>query len=552
MTLLDLETNFRRSPSSDGVVQTQGRRNPDVPRRRWESLAVFAVFTGLYVWIGEWLVQGAHVVSFVTLDQLNRTLMIWHNSPPKLSAVGFNYPPLSTLLMSPLTIVAPWARSLVIVPLVSAPFAAYLMVSVNTLMRRVAVPGLLRAGVLVGLGCNPLFAFYASDGASDLVALSLTVAAVSCLLTWYLTADIRFVLLSGLTFAVAGLAGYQSLVWFAVSFVGVSVVLSRNGAREEEIEGTSVGLAAPAVYALALWVGFSLLLTHRPFGWIPRFPSDGISFGATVTDTGRLVLDGAPLAIVVLPALVVVGLARRDSLALWCAALVAGAIIAPGASSLLHLTASPLAMRDALPILLFAIVGALWLARSLAGSRLTVVGLLIVALVASVPWTYSQMRTFPRQNLESAFTSALSSGASQEGSRTKNGEVVGIDTEKAMAGWIRAHVHGVDQILTDNAQTYAVMLLTGDPGLFLDRVDKSDGPWMRVADAPAHTVRYLLLSRHNTQDLLTQTYPAAANGTDPSLPVAFADARYTLVRVPADYVRPVTGTPDQTTSGGTR
>ena len=46
-----------------------------------------------------------HVVGFETLDRLNRALMVWHNDPSKLSAIGFDYPPLATLLITPLAVV---------------------------------------------------------------------------------------------------------------------------------------------------------------------------------------------------------------------------------------------------------------------------------------------------------------------------------------------------------------------------------------------------------------------------------------------------------------
>ena len=107
-----------------GVIQSVGRRPTDIPRRRWESLGVFAFFLIAWSLFGHWLVVDKHVVGFETLDRLNRALMVWHNDPPKLSALGFDYPPLATLLVTPLTIFSDVARSLVIIPITSAVFAA--------------------------------------------------------------------------------------------------------------------------------------------------------------------------------------------------------------------------------------------------------------------------------------------------------------------------------------------------------------------------------------------------------------------------------------------
>ena len=53
-----------------------------------------------------------------------------------------------------------------------------------------------------------------------------------------------------------------------------------------------------------------------------------------------------------------------------------------------------------------------------------------------------------------------------------------------MAEYIDNNVSRSNSILTDNAQTYAVIMLTGEPEIFFDRVDKSDGPWKEAARRP--------------------------------------------------------------------
>jgi hypothetical protein len=534
-------------------VQLLNRRPADISRQPWESAGIFGFFVAAYVAFGEWLVPGRHVVGFVTLDHFNRALMIWHNSPPKLSAVGFDFPPLSTLFLTPLTIVTPWVTSLVVVPVASAVFAAGIMVMLNTLMRRAALSLGLRVLILLALGCNPLFALYATTGAGDLIPLYFVIAALGALAAWYVTADIRSVLVAGLFFAAATLTGYSTLLLFVVATVGVAAVLARNRAGDSEIEGTTVGFTAPTVYAVALWIAFGLLITHRPFGWVPhQAGAETFSFSEIVNGTVRLIIDGAPIAIVVLPALVIVGFARRDGFTLWCAAFLIATIVTPGAAAALKLTTSPMAMRSALPILLVSVVGAVWLARALRAQHVLVAGLLIVALAASVPWTFSQMKNFKHQNLEAVFAAALSTGESQDGARNQSGQLVGIKNEEEMASFIRAHVHGRNAILTDNAQTYGVMLLSGSPSRFFDRVDKSDGPWKQIALAPGGKVQYLLLSRGNPNDLLTQLYPGAAKGADRQLTVAYSNERYVLVNVPPGYIRPnITLTQPVETSGGT-
>jgi hypothetical protein len=525
-----------------GVVQAVSRRPADVQRRWWESATVLAVFTVLYSVIGYWLVVEKHVVGFETLDRWSRALMISHNDPPKLSAVGFDYAPLSVLLLAPFAVVRPLTESLVVIPVVSAIFAALTLVLVNTMLRRAQVVFPVRLLVLATLGLNPLVVMYASIGSRNFLWLAFVLAALGALFAWYVTADIRFVMIAGLAFAVAAVTGYGSLLWFLVSLVMVAAILSRLGADGTEVEGTTVAFAAPTAYVIALWSLLNLVLLFQPLDWVTHSsdiagaggPGD-LSLLDVLRGTADLVLYGAPIAVVVLPALVLTGILHRNAFALWLGLMLLVSILAPGLAVLVRVTDSPMLMSNALPILLVSVVGAVWLARSAVQGATVVAGALAVALLLSIPWTFSAMTDFQHQGVERAFHDAVSTGDSQEGVRTVDGSVVGYDDERAMADFVLDHADSPGSILTDNASTYAVILMTGKPSIFVDRVDDSDGPWTRTAEDPAGQVRYLLLSTSTESDLLSRRYPDAAGRHDALLHEVYGNARYTLVEVPADY-----------------
>lgn len=525
-----------------GIIQAVGRRPNDVPRRKWESLLVFAFFTVGYGWFGYWVVVDLHVVSFETLDRLNRALMVWHNDPAKLSAIGFDYPPLATLLITPLAVFRSFVTSMAAVPVASAMFAGIAMVAFNTMMRRALIAAPLRYALLLALGANPLVLLYATTGTRDFVWIAFLVTALGSLFAWYITADVRFVMLSAIAYSVAALAGYSSLTYFVLCAIMVGAILARLGADGVEVEGTVVGFSAPTVYVVALWTVFNFILLSNPFSWITA-SSDAASTGDLAVfsavdlmkATGELVLYGAPIAIIVLPLLIFSGFARGNSFAVWLGVLLAAAILTPAVAVALRLTTSPMLMRNAVPILLIAVIGAIWLARSSDEGSTLVAGLVIVALLISIPWTLNAMKTYRYQNLEAPFAAAITTGESQEGAETLNGDKVGILSEQAMATYIRNNVDQGNAILTDNAQTYAVMMLTGHPEFFFDRVDQSDGPWKKVAEDPAGEVDYLLMSTADNGDLLTTLYPDAAAGNDPQLQVVYQTPRYVLVTVPAGY-----------------
>jgi hypothetical protein len=513
-------------------VQVIPHRNTDLGGDRREGLAIFVVFAAAYVGLGWWLVADLHLVGFDTLDRFDRALMVWHNDPAKLSALGYDLPPLSTLLITPLTLVPSWTRSLLVVPFASALFAAWLMVSLHTVMRRAGIARGMRYVLLILLGLNPLYALYAADGARDLLGLSLVVAAAGALLSWYLTADVRFMMLSGLAIALGAIADYNALVWILLGAGLLVGVLGRHGAGEAEVEGTLVGFLAPPVFALVLWSALCALLTHNPFSWIHHSSGPHPSVGTLVTQTGQLVAAGAPIAVPVLLGLLVVGAARRDRFALWWAAALVVTIVSPAVAAGLGLSQAPMALRAALPIMLVAVLAGLWMVRSVTDRAFAVAAVLAVLLAVSIPWTFVAMRHYPRQGLESGFVAALEHGKSQEGTTSRGGAQIGYDDELTMADWIRTHVSTDGAVLTDNSHTYAVMLLSGHPQLFDDRVDHSDGPWETVAHAPAGRVSYMLLTRGTSDDQLSALYPKAADGSDAAYPVVLQNDRYTLVQVP--------------------
>jgi hypothetical protein len=362
------------------------------------------------------------------------------------------------------------------------------------------------------------------------------------MVAWYITADVRYVMLAGLAFSVAALSGYASLLWFVLTALMIAAILAKLGADGTEIEGTAIGFTVPTAYVIAIWTVFNLILLSKPLYWISAASDGGSGDPTTFTgvellqDTASLVLWGAPIAIVVLPVLVFMGIARNNLLALWLGIMLAAAIVAPALSVALHMTDSPMQLRNALPILLFSVIGGIWVARSSETNNAIVSAALIVLLVASIPWTFQAMKSYRYQNLESNFAAAVSTRESQEGAKTLSGATVGIVDEQAMADYITANITNRNTILTDNSQTYGVMLLTGRPDLFVDRVDKSDGPWKAIAEDPARYVDYMLISTAgNGNDLLGQLYPNAADGSDPRLPTIYRDDRYVLVGVPANF-----------------
>ncbi|HEY7892379.1 MAG TPA: hypothetical protein VIC05_09250 [Solirubrobacteraceae bacterium] len=513
--------------------------------RHFESLLLFVLFAGAYAAIGYQVMIVQHVVVFDALDRLSRAFLVWHDAPPKLAVIGFDLPPVGTLLLLPVTLIKPVATSLVGLAFSSAAFAGGVIVLLNQLLARCSMPRLMRYPALLLFGANPLFVFYASNGMPDMTYLFFLTATLYALLSWVISGSTRFLVLAGIALSICALTRYEFIIWALPLTLMIGATLIRWQATRGEVEGTAIVFAVPLCYGLGLWSLFNGLIVKEPFGWV----GDGVgslavnsdqvahapsaSLHVVATRLGEILTGSAPLAIVVLPLLLLVFLSRREETSLWLAGLVALALVIVGADALLSGKVSVLTLSDGLTIGLVAFVGAAWIYRSSNGAGTPVWLIALALLAATLPLAWQRMQSYPYQNQEQAFVRALKTGADQEGTSSIGGYHVGIAPEVRMADYIDRNVSLGHAILTDNAQSYAVILLSGRPQLFFDRVQRGDSVWKSVSERPYGRVAYMLIATQAKHDLLRSLYPEATNGTDPSFHVLYRTSRYILVQVPS-------------------
>ncbi len=534
----------QQTGDAPAIVQLPPRHTDEGARgRRLESLAVFTLFALAFGALGYWVVCTLHVVPFDALDRLTRGLMVWHNDPPKLAAIGFAFPPLTTVVLLPFVVVTSVASSLVSLPVCSAIFGGITMVGLNRAMDRAEI-GPARYGLLVLIALNPLVAFAAASGGGDIVGIAFATIAVTALVGWYATVDTRYLVSGGLAFAFASLASYGFIPWFLLGAALVGVTLSRHRAADEEIEGSLILFLVPGVFMIGLWVLLSAVVVGEPVFWLTDAATTTVnaassgsippSLGDVLSQTAELVVLGAPLAIVVAPALIACAIAQRNELAAWLVVFLIVSIATPGALALARDDLAQIDLQDALPILVVSIVGILWLFQSLPQARPLVLVLGALGLAVSIPITWRALDVYPYQSMEQAFQRAVKTGDDQEGTLSRGGLEVGILSERAMAEFLdddRARV------LTDNAQTFGVIGLTGRPSQFLDRADGGDDAWRRAARRPPADIKYFLFAKNAKGDELRSMYPLAARGEDPRFLTVFDTPRYRLVAVPADLGR---------------
>ena len=190
----------------------------------------------------------------------------------------------------------------------------------------------------------------------------------------------------------------------------IGAILARLGADGSEVEGTTVGFAAPTVYVIALWTVFNLILLAKPFDWITarqrrrrrrsRAASPASSCSRTpaagaVRRTDRDRRAARPDLRRDRPQQPAVALARRPARL--------RPIISPALAVVLGLTDSPMQMRNALPILLLLgdRRGSGWPGLATGPAARSSARPDRRCCWSSIPWTFQAMKTYRYQNLES-------------------------------------------------------------------------------------------------------------------------------------------------------
>jgi hypothetical protein len=531
---------------------------------RFEAVLVFAVFTIAYFVIGLHIVDTSHVVVFDAVDRLSRAYMTWWDSPPKLAAIGFVYPPVQSLVFLPAALIKPLATSLVALPLVGALFGALTMVSLDGILVRCELALPLRLITMVLFGIGPLWLWATTTGESEAVYGFLFAAMLASFVAWYLTEETRFLIGCGLAAAVAAVTRYNLGILAGFLALLIAGVLVRRRSSSAQVEGTVAAYGAPIVYALAIWTMFNWLIQGKPFGWLSTSANlavnsaglshaGGASISAIFSHAAELTATTSPLAIAAFVVLVFLFVAGGNTMAVALASVIGLAVILLGLEAAIPGNIASMTLRTAVPVMLAGVIGAAWIYRSAGSLRSLVFGGMTALLIVALPLTWSEMKSYPFQEQEQAFTRGLFSGADQTGTSSRGGFTVGLEAERQMADYINRTVGDrFHAILTDNAQTYAVILLSGKAPTFFNRVDRGDAVWRSVLTAPYGRVQYLLIACQDSGDLIRQKYPGACTGRmSPNLTPVFTTVgqRYTLVRVAGRT--PGGGTSTGGTSAGT-
>lgn len=513
-------------------ARRQHRRLARRPETR-EAIALFLVVFAAYTALGWYTTVHLLAAPFDAVSRLAHADFVLHADPGKLTAIGFVWPPVITLVLIPFAVVDGLANSLWALPLMSSMFAAGMFAVINRTYRLLGMGFLARYALLVAFAFNPFLARYASNGMGEIVSLFFVAVAMHYLIKWIVDGHDWHLAPSGMAWALAMLSRYEIGLYALAAGIAVALILWRRRASGARAEGTLLLYVAPVVYCLLLWVLFNFLITGNPLYFVDeqvrqRFTEYRKSTFTDNAEPFRLIVEmNLKLflpTLLLLPAMLVVALLRRGLTTLMMAGLLA---INPAVTLVAMLRAGDLALAQprfnirSLPMAMIAIG---WLFYVLKGrtERTVLVVLSVLVILAGHPLTWSFMKEFPYQDQrqEARFVEAIESGRSQS---TPD---LDIPAARRMADYVAANVEGRHSILVDDAQSFAPMLVGSDVPRYYDRIYKGDAIWERVAAAPRRRVGWMLVSGAR-EDLLGARF----TGREPYLTRRFAAGKYVLYSV---------------------
>jgi hypothetical protein len=516
----------------------------------------FAVFAAL----GIWLTVDLKVVAYDGAFRLAHAYFAWYGAPPKLAAIGFVWPPVMTLVFLPFALVRPLSTSLAALPLTSALAAAGTLVVLNRLLEHCELRRFARYPLLLAFAANPMFVHYATNGMSEMLTFFWLVLGVHQFLRWERTGQSAFLALSGAALALGVLSRYELLPYAAAVALAIALMARSRRQPPQVIEGSLLLFAAPVLYGLMTWMLFNYLVVGDPLSFLHqevaqrivaekgRSAAQGGAGGVSISDLGALASAIASLywrlfapQVLVLGPLIALSVLRRSGIGLTIAALILlnpimTALLVKGSDvSLLQLRFN---MRS-MPLVIVAIGWIFWLTRTRWARSLIALSA-VAGMVACIPLSWQTMKTYPYVFADRDFVHAVQTGRPHD--------TVGIGDAKAMASYVHAHVHGIRQVLVDDAQTFLPLLVGGHPELFFNRIDKGDAVWTRVRDAPRGRVGFMLVPRRQgpLPDLILLRYPGAPAGRVPFLRPVFSVGNMTLLAVSPPLPPPTAPRPSST------
>ncbi len=221
MTVVEL-TSTVSAPAADG----DRLDGPPPVRSRWWGVALFVFFTAVYGGVGTLLTLRYGLIDADGISRVANSGYVLMSRDPHLSAIGFVWNPLPSLVEIPLLQFSHWWPELRTQGLAAVIQSALFMAGAALMVRRIALDRGLGAGwrwlAIACFALNPVIVIYGGSGMSEAAETFTTLWCVRYLLLWLESKRVGDLAWAGVALGVGYLARYE----VAVTACGVAVLVA--------------------------------------------------------------------------------------------------------------------------------------------------------------------------------------------------------------------------------------------------------------------------------------------------------------------------------------
>lgn len=465
------------------------------------------------------------VLDFVFIDAFKRSFMaylVYFGNEPKLSAIGFVWPPIPTLLQLPLVAIEPLNRTGIAGNILSAIFLGISAVYLNSLGKLFNVKKLFRYAFTLLFVANPLIFFYGANGMSELIAISFIIMTIYYFLRHIVKNSLPSLLIASLTLSCLIMTRWEmGLLLFVVLSLIAFIPFVKKNYSFNKAESSAVMFILPVMFIVFIWLFASWLIVGSPtyflnssYSFTPHDAKQLASNTVLSAAKGNILLSIQFvmerilfLSAVFFPFLILVLAKLRNK-----ANRISGLTIVGFALSvifahtmLVFLGKSYGELRYFIYVIPFSYIFLLFLFKdtlktTLKNYKYTAAFLVaVVLMLATSGLTYYAMLQPKYGNQEYVLMNVLLNKNTD-----KN---YALDKEEEIAKYISANVK-TRSVIVDDSVGFTIVYLSRNPNLFIETVDSD---FKKILNNPINTeAKYMLISDQNTHsgiDILNEAYP---------------------------------------------
>lgn len=225
-------------------------------------------FFALYLGVGAFIAYGLEIYHNDTISRTALAYLTVFGREPHISALGFVWQPLPSLLQIPLLILLKPFNEIIlpsiIISSLSGAIAVSLVYRIGTLCSRVKNT-ILPAIIAILFGLNPLLILHAAIGTSEMLFIACILATSYYLIKWYFSQSQANLVLAGIFIALSFWSRYESIPAFFgfVSLVILNMLILKRDVKKTE--SLVLQFIIPFCYSVFFWILANFMIMKDPF-----------------------------------------------------------------------------------------------------------------------------------------------------------------------------------------------------------------------------------------------------------------------------------------------